>query len=158
MTEIFTYAAEDGIATITWDLPGASMNVLTEEGIRQLDALVDRALADESVRGGIITSAKADFAGGMDLGTLAGIKAQAAAKGGNPAETLFGFVMTLHGVLRKIERGGADPKTNKGGKPFVWATPGTSMGIGMEIALACHHRIAADNPRARLGLPEIKVG
>ncbi|MEO0992575.1 MAG: 3-hydroxyacyl-CoA dehydrogenase NAD-binding domain-containing protein [Pseudomonadota bacterium] len=158
MTEIFTYAAEAGIATITWDLPGASMNVLTEEGIRQLDALVDRALADESVRGGIITSAKADFAGGMDLGTLAGIKAQAAAKGGNPAETLFGFVMTLHGVLRKIERGGADPKTNKGGKPFVWATPGTSMGIGMEIALACHHRIAADNPRARLGLPEIKVG
>ncbi|MFK7941491.1 MAG: 3-hydroxyacyl-CoA dehydrogenase NAD-binding domain-containing protein, partial [Paracoccaceae bacterium] len=63
-----------------------------------------------------------------------------------------------HGVLRKIERGGADPKTNKGGKVFCWAAPGTALGIGLEIGLACHQRIAADNPKAKIGLPEILVG
>ncbi len=158
MTEIFRRAVEDGIATITWDLPGASMNVLNEQGIRELDAHVDAVLADPGIRGAIITSAKKDFAGGMDLNVLARMKAGAAATGGNPAETIFGFVMQLHGVLRKIERAGADPKTGKGGKPFAWASPGTAMGIGTEIGLACHRRFAADNPKAKIGLPEILVG
>ena len=158
MTEIFHYAVQDGIATLTWDLPGASMNVLNEQGIRELDEGIDKALADDAVKGIIITSAKADFAGGMDLNVIADMKARAAAMGGNPAETIFGFVMELHKVLRKIERAGADPKTLKGGKPVCWASPGTAAGIGMEIALACHHRICADNPRAKLGLPEILVG
>jgi 3-hydroxyacyl-CoA dehydrogenase/enoyl-CoA hydratase/3-hydroxybutyryl-CoA epimerase len=155
MTEIFHYATGDGVVTITWDLPGASMNVLNEQGIAEIDAHVDTALADDAIKGVIITSAKKDFAGGMDLNVIARMKAEAEAAGGNPAETIFGFVMQLHGVLRKIERAGADPKTMKGGKPFVWASPGTSMGIGTEIGLACHHRIAADNPKAKIGLPEI---
>ncbi|MCL5777722.1 3-hydroxyacyl-CoA dehydrogenase NAD-binding domain-containing protein [Limibaculum sp. FT325] len=158
MSEIFRLSVDDGIATITWDLPGASMNVLNEQGIRELDAHVDSAITDPSVKGVIITSAKPDFAGGMDLNVLAKMKAEAAATGGDPAARIFGFVMQLHGVLRKIERAGADPKTNKGGKPFVWACPGTSMGIGTEIGLACHRRIAADAPRAKIGLPEILVG
>ena len=158
MSEIFHYAVDDdGIATITWDLPGASMNVLNEQGIRELDAHVDAALADAAVRGVIITSAKPDFAGGMDLNLLARLREEAA-KRGNPAEVIFGFVMELHGVLRKIERAGADPKTLKGGKPFVWASPGTAMGIGLEIGLACHRRIVADKAKAKIGLPEIKVG
>ena len=155
---IFSMAVDDGIATITWDLPGATMNVLNEQGIRELDALVDQVLADEAVTGAIITSGKADFAGGMDLNVIAGVKAQAAAAGGNPAEAVFENIMLLHGVLRKIERAGADPKTKKGGKPFCWASPGTAAGIGLELGLACHHRIAADNPKARIGLPEIMVG
>ena len=158
MTEIFHYATDGAIATITWDLPGASMNLLNEQGIAELDAHVDTALADSAVTGVIITSAKKDFAGGMDLNVIARMKRQAQAAGGNPAETIFGFIMGLHAVLRKIERAGADPKTRKGGKPFVWASPGTSMGIGTEIGLACHHRIAADNPKAKIGLPEILVG
>jgi 3-hydroxyacyl-CoA dehydrogenase / enoyl-CoA hydratase / 3-hydroxybutyryl-CoA epimerase len=157
MSAIFHTAVADGIATITWDLPGASMNVLTEDGIRELDAAVDAVLADPEVKGAILTSGKADFAGGMDLNTLAALKAEAGARG-DAAAVIFGFVMALHGVLRKIERGGADPKTGKGGKPFVWAAPGTAMGIGCELGLACHRRIAADNPRAKIGLPEIMVG
>ncbi len=155
MTDIFTYAVDDGAAVITWDLPGASMNVLTLDGVAQLDACVDRALADDSVRGVVLTSAKRDFAGGMDLKVIAGMKAQA---GADPAATVFGFVMKLHGVLRKIERAGADPKTGKGGKPFAWAAPGTALGIGLELGLACHRRFAADNPKAKIGLPEIMVG
>jgi len=157
MSEIFHLTKSDGIATITWDLPDASMNVLTETGIAELDAHVDDVLADDSIRAAIITSAKPDFAGGMDLRVLAGVTAKAEREP-NPAATIFGFVMRLHGVLRKIERAGADAKTLKGGKPFVWAAPGTAMGIGLEIGLACHHRIAADNPKAKIGLPEIMVG
>ena len=121
MAESFHYDSDHGVATITWNQPETSMNVLTEPAIRELDACVDRALADDSVKGVILTSAKADFAGGMDLRTLAGIKAKAAAEaGGEVAGKLFGFVMALHGVLRKIERAGADPKTLKGVKPFVF--------------------------------------
>ncbi len=158
MSDIFTMAVEDGIATITWDLPGASMNVLTIEGVEQLDGLVDQVIADEAIKGAVITSAKADFAAGMDLGVIASTKQRAAAAGGNVAEGVFDMVMQLHGVLRKIERGGADPKTGTGGKVFCWAAPGTALGIGLEIGLACHQRIAADNASAKIGLPEILVG
>ncbi|SEA38440.1 3-hydroxyacyl-CoA dehydrogenase NAD-binding domain-containing protein [Rubrimonas cliftonensis] len=155
MTEIFSYSVDDGVAVIAWDLPGASMNVLTLDGVAQLDACVDRALADPEVRGAVIASGKRDFAGGMDLGVIATMKERA---GADPAAAIFGFVMQLHGVLRKIERAGADPKTGKGGKPFAWASPGTAMGIGLELGLACHRRFAADNPKAKIGLPEILVG
>ena len=52
-----------------------------------------------------------------------------------------------------------DPKTKKGGKPIACASPGTCAGIGLETALICHHRFfAADNPKAKIGLPEIMVG
>ena len=158
MSDIFTMDTADGIATITWDLPDASMNVLSIEGVHQLDQLVDKVLADDAITGAIITSAKPDFAAGMDLNVIASTKQRAAEAGGHVAEGVFNMVMDLHGVLRKIERAGADPKTNKGGKPFVWAAPGTALGIGLEIGLACHHRIAADNPKAKIGLPEILVG
>ncbi|MEM7058068.1 MAG: 3-hydroxyacyl-CoA dehydrogenase NAD-binding domain-containing protein [Pseudomonadota bacterium] len=158
MTDIFTMDVQDGIATITWDLPGASMNILNEPGVRQLDTLVDQAIADESVKGVILTSGKADFAAGMDLNVIAETKARAAASGGHTPEAIFNQLMEMHGVLRKIERAGADPKTNKGGKPFVWAAPGTALGIGLELGLACHYRVAADNPKAKIGLPEILVG
>ncbi|MEM9430948.1 MAG: 3-hydroxyacyl-CoA dehydrogenase NAD-binding domain-containing protein [Pseudomonadota bacterium] len=157
MTEIFKMAVADGVATITWDLPDATMNVLNEQGIRELDACVDQVLADDAIKGAVITSGKADFAGGMDLNVIAETKSRAAASG-NPAEAVFNMIMELHGVLRKIETAGADPKTKKGGKPFCWAAPGTAAGIGLEIGLACHHRIAADNPKAKIGLPEILVG
>ncbi|MCR9150183.1 MAG: 3-hydroxyacyl-CoA dehydrogenase NAD-binding domain-containing protein [Rhodobacteraceae bacterium] len=152
----FHYSADaDGIATIAWDLPGRSMNVLTFEGIAELDGLIDRALADDGVKGVILTSAKADFAGGMDLNALARMKAEA---GDDPARGLFEGIMRLHGLLRKIERAGMDPKTLKGGKPIVAALPGTAAGIGLELPLACHRIIAADAPKAKIGLPEIKVG
>ncbi len=141
----------DGVATITWDVPGRSMNVMTEAAFRELDAAVDRVLADPAIRGAIITSAKKDFAGGMDLNVLAGMKAMG-------AEGTFGAVMAIHGILRKIERAGMDPKTQAGGKPIVAALPGAALGIGLEVPLACHRIIAADTPKAKIGLPEIMVG
>ncbi|MEM6322929.1 MAG: 3-hydroxyacyl-CoA dehydrogenase NAD-binding domain-containing protein [Pseudomonadota bacterium] len=151
----FHYAVADGIATITWDVADKSMNVLSFDGLRTLDAHIDTALADEGVTGVIITSGKDSFAAGMDLNVLAVLKEQA---GDNPAAGVFDGIMQMHGVLRKIERAGMDPKTLKGAKPIVAALPGLTMGIGYEIALACHHIIAADNPKAKIGLPEIMVG
>jgi 3-hydroxyacyl-CoA dehydrogenase/enoyl-CoA hydratase/3-hydroxybutyryl-CoA epimerase len=104
-----------------------------------------------AVKGIIITSGKKDFAGGMDLNVIAAMRA-----GG--AQAIFDGVMQMHQVLRKIERAGMDPKTLKGGKPIVAALPGTALGIGLELPLSCHRIIAADNPKAKIGLPEIMVG
>ena len=91
----------------------------------------------------------------MDLNVLAQMKEQA---GADPARGLFDGIMALHRLLRKIERAGMDPKTLKGGKPVAWAAPGLSAGIGTEIGLACHRRFMADNPKAKVGLPEILIG
>jgi 3-hydroxyacyl-CoA dehydrogenase/enoyl-CoA hydratase/3-hydroxybutyryl-CoA epimerase len=145
----------DGVAVITWDVPSKSMNVLTREAFATVDGLIDEALANDAVKGIVITSGKETFAGGMDLNTLATIRAEA---GDEPANALFEFTMTGHRILRKLERAGMDPKTNKGGKPVACAIPGTCAGIGTEIALACHRRFMADNPKAKIGLPEIMVG
>ncbi|GAB4269740.1 MAG: 3-hydroxyacyl-CoA dehydrogenase NAD-binding domain-containing protein [Pararhodobacter sp.] len=155
MTE-FHYAVDaDGVAIITWDVPGKSMNVFSFEGQKELDAAIDKALADDAVKGVIITSGKDSFAGGMDLNVLADLRTKA---GDNPAQGLFDGISAMHAVLRKIERAGMDPKTNKGGKPIAAAVTGTAMGIGLEIPLACHRIFVADNPKAQIGLPEIKVG
>ena len=148
----FTWSLDaDGVATITWDVPGKSMNVMSMAGFAELDALIDRALADAAVKGVIITSGKKDFAGGMDLNLLANMRA-----GG--AQAIFDGVMQMHGVLRKIELAGMDFKTKKGGKPIVAALPGTALGIGLELPLATHRIFAADNAKAKIGLPEIMVG
>ncbi|MDA5095654.1 3-hydroxyacyl-CoA dehydrogenase NAD-binding domain-containing protein [Aliiroseovarius sp. KMU-50] len=152
----FNYSVDaDGVATISWDVPGKSMNVLSYAALEELNGHIDTVLADEAVKGAIITSGKKDFAGGMDLNVIAQMKEDA---GDDPAKGLFDGIMQMHGVLRKIERAGMDVKTNKGGKPIVAALPGIALGIGLEIPLACHRIIAADNPKAKIGLPEILVG
>ncbi|MEJ6389277.1 3-hydroxyacyl-CoA dehydrogenase NAD-binding domain-containing protein [Gymnodinialimonas ulvae] len=155
MTDFTMQVHDDGVAVITWNVPGKSMNVLNREAFATCEALIDQALADDAVKGIVITSGKKDFAGGMDLNVLASIREES---GDNPAQGLFDFIMNGHRILRKIERAGMEPKTNKGGKPIACALPGTCAGIGTEIALACHHRVMADNPKAKIGLPEILVG
>ncbi|PKP73743.1 MAG: 3-hydroxyacyl-CoA dehydrogenase [Alphaproteobacteria bacterium HGW-Alphaproteobacteria-6] len=152
----FTYSVDaDGVAILTWDCPGKSMNVMTREAFALVSEMIDAALADPAVKGIIVTSGKDTFAGGMDLNVLARIREEA---GDNPAQALFDFTMSGHHILRKLERAGMDAKTLKGAKPVVCAIPGTSAGIGTEVALACHRRIMADNPKAKIGLPEILVG
>ncbi|MEO0862886.1 MAG: 3-hydroxyacyl-CoA dehydrogenase NAD-binding domain-containing protein [Pseudomonadota bacterium] len=155
MADFTMNTGDDGVAIITWDVKEKSMNVLSLEGWDELDALVDQALADDAVKGVVITSGKDTFAGGMDLNIIAKMKASA---GDEPAKGLMDGLMRSHGILRKIERAGMDAKTNKGGKPIAAALPGTALGIGLEIPLACHRIFAADNPKAKIGLPEIMVG
>ncbi len=151
MTDFTMSTDADGVATITWDVAAKSMNVMSTEAFGLLSDLVDQALADAAVKGIILTSGKKDFAGGMDLNVIARMRA-----GG--AQAIFDGVMQMHQTLRKIERAGMDPKTLKGGKPIVAALPGTALGIGLELPLSCHRIIAADNPKAKIGLPEIMVG
>ncbi|MGC1494598.1 MAG: 3-hydroxyacyl-CoA dehydrogenase NAD-binding domain-containing protein [Sulfitobacter sp.] len=156
MTDFTSKTDKDGVATITWDVPEKSMNVMSFEGLGELNDLIDAALADDAVKGVIITSGKdGSFAGGMDLNLLAKMKEDA---GDDPARGLFEGTMKMHHMLRKIERAGMDAKTNKGGKPIVSVLPGTAVGIGLELPLATHRIFAANNPKARIGLPEIMVG
>ena len=156
MTDFTMKTDAEGVATITWDTLGKSMNVMNQQGYLDLDALIDEALADDAVKGVIITSGKpGSFAGGMDLNIIATMKEAA---GDDPARGLMDGLMACHRILRKIERAGQDPKTNKGGKPIACCLPGTALGIGLEIPLACHRIFAADNPKAKIGLPEIMVG
>ncbi|NKX39029.1 3-hydroxyacyl-CoA dehydrogenase NAD-binding domain-containing protein [Tritonibacter mobilis] len=155
MTDFKYDVDADGIAIITWDAEGKSMNVLTREAFGLVEEYIDRALGDDAVKGVVITSGKKDFAGGMDLNVLATIREES---GENPAQGLFDFTMNGHRILRKLERAGMDAKTNKGGKPIACAINGTCAGIGTEIALACHYRSMTDNPKAKIGLPEILLG
>ncbi|MBO9467401.1 enoyl-CoA hydratase/isomerase family protein [Tropicibacter sp. R15_0] len=155
MTDFTMEKGADGVAVITWDVKGKSMNVLSTEALQALSDQVDDALADEAVKGIVITSGKDSFAAGMDLNIIAKMKEMA---GDNPAQGVFDGVMAMHGVLRKIERAGMDPKTNKGGKPIAAALPGTALGIGLELPLSTHRIFCADNPKAKIGLPEVMVG
>jgi len=144
----------DGIALITWDMADRSMNVITTGVIEELGALVDKVSADPTIKGVVVTSGKDAFCGGADLTMLEGMGAMFAnlvRTKGEEAAAAFVFEESrkLSQVYRRIETCG---------KPWVCALNGTAMGGGFEFALACHHRIATDNPKTRLGLPEIKVG
>ena len=144
----------DGIAVITWDMADRSMNVITTEVIEELGTLVDKVAADSAIKGAVATSGKDAFCGGADLTMLEGMGAVFAnlvrTKGEEEAAAfVFDESRKLSQVYRRLETSG---------KPWVCALNGTAMGGGFEFALACHYRVATDNPRTRLGLPEIKVG
>ncbi|MCY1327487.1 Fatty acid oxidation complex subunit alpha [compost metagenome] len=129
-----------GIATLSWNMPGRSQNVLNGESCEALFAAIERAVTDDAVNGILMTSAKPDFIAGGDLEWLLSA---------NDAGELFGRVMRLHRALRRLETSG---------KPVAMALPGMTLGGGLEIALAGHYRVAADNPKARFGLPEVTLG
>jgi 3-hydroxyacyl-CoA dehydrogenase/enoyl-CoA hydratase/3-hydroxybutyryl-CoA epimerase len=155
MTE-FKYSIDsDGVAIISWDVPNKTMNVMSLEGLNELDKHFDSALSDDKVKGIVVTSGKRDFAGGMDLNVLADMKTT---QGENPALGLFNGIMQIHKLLRKIELAGMNPKTKKGAKPVAAAITGTAAGIGLELPLACHRIFAIDNEKSKIGLPEILVG
>jgi 3-hydroxyacyl-CoA dehydrogenase / enoyl-CoA hydratase / 3-hydroxybutyryl-CoA epimerase len=154
MTDFTLETGADGVAIITWDVPGKSMNVMSFEGLRALETCIDAALGDDAVKGIVITSGKDSFAGGMDLNILAGLRD---AVEGDPARGVFDGVMQMHTLLRKIELAGMDPKTRTGGKPIAAALTGTAMGIGYELPLATHRIFMAEG-KGKVGLPEIMVG
>ena len=152
----FIYSKDkDNIVLIQWDVKDKKMNVLTLEGIISLKECVDKALNDETAIGIIIGSGKIDFSGGMDLNILLSMMSKSSSDFSNIA---FKTIMEIHELLRKIELAGRNKTTKKRAKPVVWASSGISAGIGTEIALACHYRITTNEPRSKIGLPEILVG
>ena len=130
----------EGIATLEWDLPGRSQNVLNEETMAAFAACVQKALADPAVKGLLVASAKADFIAGGDLEML--LKA-------TDAQAMSDNLKGWHKLMRTLETTG---------KPVAAALNGTTLGGGLEVALACHYRVAADNPKARFGFPEVTLG
>ena len=144
----------DGVALVTWDSPDRSMNVLTPEVIAEMASIVDAITNDAAIKGVVITSGKEGFSGGADLTMLKSMGdeyARLAKAEGKEAAMRF-FVdrsKQLSLVYRRLETCG---------KPVAAAINGVCMGGGFELALACHYRIVADSEKARVGLPEIKVG
>ncbi len=144
----------DGIALATWDSPGRSMNVVTPEVVAELATIVDRIATDAAIKGAVFTSGKEGFSGGADLTMLktAGDEYARLAKVEGEKAAMRAFVdrvKQLSLTFRRLETCG---------KPVAAAINGVCMGGGFELALACHYRIVADDDRARVGLPEIKVG
>ena len=144
----------DGIALVTWNMPGRSMNVWNEAAIAEFSHIVERVVGEEAIKGLVITSGKDTFCAGADLTMLAAMKdrfALASAERGEKAamKTLFEDVGKLSHMCRRMELAK---------KPVVAAINGTALGGGFELALAAHARIAAHNDKTRLGLPEVKVG
>src|SRR5690606_8706295 len=140
----------DGVALLTVDVPGQSMNVITPEFMDELDAAIDRIKADEAIKDAVITSGKdTAFLAGADLKWIGGIVESARAKGEMTAREVFDATFRLSGLFRKLETCG---------KPVAAAINGLALGGGLELALSCHYRVVADNPKALLGLPEVLVG
>ncbi|RUZ80056.1 3-hydroxyacyl-CoA dehydrogenase [Mesorhizobium sp. M7A.F.Ca.US.006.01.1.1] len=143
----------DGIALITWDMPGRSMNVFTEEAMRELNAIVDKVAGDAAIKGAVITSGKDTFSGGADITLLQKMLTTFAAEKGKDAEkatkALFDNAGMMTGLFRKLETCG---------KPWVSAINGTCMGGAFELSLACHGRVAADSDKVKMALPEVKIG
>lgn len=133
----------EGIVTLTLDDPGASANTMNDLYRRSMTAVVERLHAEvEQVVGVIITSAKKTFFAGGNLGLMQQARPEDAAE-------LFATVEEVKAALRRLE---TFPR------PVVAAIGGAALGGGLEIALAANHRIALDDRRVQLGLPEATLG
>lgn len=133
-----------GIAVLTIDLKDRSMNVVTPEFLSEFDQAIDQIVADESIKGAVIASGKSSFNAGADLLDIV----DEIDPGADPKEA-FAKWGGLQQLYRKLETCG---------KPIVAAINGTALGGGLELCLGCHHRVAANNPKAKIGLPEVQVG
>jgi 3-hydroxyacyl-CoA dehydrogenase/enoyl-CoA hydratase/3-hydroxybutyryl-CoA epimerase len=135
----------DGIALITFDVPGRSMNTLTSGVMKEIPEWVERIKTDDAIKGAVLTSGKASgFCAGADLGDMAG-----GMLAGGSLQDAYDAGWKLNGALRALETCG---------KPVAAAINGLALGGGLELTLACHYRVVGDDNKIQLGLPEIKVG
>jgi len=133
----------DGIVTLILDDPAQRANTMNAAYQESMHAAVQRLTVEkDTITGVVLTSAKPTFFAGGDLNMLAGVNDENAA-------SFAAGVEQIKADLRALE---------KLGKPVVAALGGAALGGGLEIALACHHRIALDNPKATFGLPEVTLG
>jgi 3-hydroxyacyl-CoA dehydrogenase / enoyl-CoA hydratase / 3-hydroxybutyryl-CoA epimerase len=143
-----------GLALVTWDSPGRTMNLLDAAVKDELSAIVEQVTADPAIKGVVITSGKESFSAGADLASLEAMSrsyTEVLASRGEAAANQYVFDESRKTsvLFRRIETCG---------KPWVAAINGIAVGGGFELTLACHHRVAADSDKTRVGLPEIKVG
>ncbi|MCP3864029.1 MAG: fatty acid oxidation complex subunit alpha FadJ, partial [Aestuariibacter sp.] len=141
-TSAFTLSRQDnGIAVLTMDVPGESMNTLKQAFGDDITKILDEIEADNSIKGVVLISGKpSSFVAGADITMLDACttaeEAQALAKGGQD-------------IFDRIEKMRAT---------FVAAIHGPALGGGLELALACHYRVCTDAPATQLGVPEVQLG
>jgi len=136
-----TQTIEGGVAVLTLDLPGETVNKLSTAFGHELDGMLTRLKDDGAVRAVVLISGKKDvFVAGADIDELARVRSQAEAE-----------EMSREGqeLMNRIEQ---FPK------PVVAAIHGACLGGGCELALACHWRVATDHPKTVIGLPEVQLG
>ncbi|TAF63274.1 MAG: 3-hydroxyacyl-CoA dehydrogenase [Cytophagales bacterium] len=138
------YNVNEGVAIISWNMEGYPMNVLNEKSIEAFNGAIDKAIADTEVKGIIITSEKDSFVAGADLNMITRLFEQKV-----DAKQGLENARALNQVFRKYETCG---------KPVATVITGHALGGGFEICLASHYRIMVNNPKAKVGLPESKIG
>lgn len=133
----------DGVAILTLDNADESMNVVSDDWLGEMNIAIADLRDDESVTGVIITSGKPAFMAGADL------KLMVQGYGALTRHDAFEFSQKASAMHRSLETMG---------KPVACAMNGLALGGGFELALACHHRVLVDDPRAVVGLPEVNLG
>src|ERR1700761_7003208 len=143
-TNIIRWQADaDGVVVLTMDAPGQSANTLSEQFVTALTETVARLRAErDTITGVVLTSAKKTFFAGGDLHELVALRPQDAAR-------FSAHIDHIKAQLRALETLG---------RPVVAAINGAALGGGLELALAAHHRIAADVPGCQVGFPEVGLG
>lgn len=139
---MLSYNLLHNVAILSINVANQAMNVLNDESIPALAKALEQAYADPEAKGIIITSERPEFIAGADLRMILN-------NNGKAPEELYQLSRSLNTIFRKME-------TN--GKPIVAAINGTALGGGYEVCLACHHRVAINNPKALIGLPEVTIG
>ncbi len=140
--DLFEFSVDgDGIGLLVINQVNNPTNLFSSSFIDAYLTVASEAVADENVKGVIVTSGRSMFMPGADLRELRTM--------GSDPKGQFEGMMRMHARFRGIETGGT---------PFVAAINGTAMGGGLELCLACHHRIVLNNHRIKLGFPEAKVG
>ncbi|MAR91349.1 MAG: 3-hydroxyacyl-CoA dehydrogenase [Pseudomonadales bacterium] len=143
MSEAIRYEKDnDNIVVLTMDAPGQSANTMNEAYKSAMDQCLERLEQESDLAGVIITSAKKTFFAGGDLNDL--VKATP-----ELAQEFMDSVSAIKAQLRRLEQLPA---------PVVAAINGAALGGGYEICLACNHRIAINNPKTKIGLPEVTLG
>ncbi|MCW2986482.1 MAG: 3-hydroxyacyl-CoA dehydrogenase [Conexibacter sp.] len=133
----------DGIVVLTLDDPNQSANTMNRAYIESMGATVERLEAEKGdIKGVVLTSAKKTFFAGGDLNDLKSVTREDAAE-------FAAGIREVKAQLRRLETLGV---------PVVAAINGAALGGGLEIALAAHHRVIVDDPKAKLGFPEVKLG
>ena len=140
MLENATVTVTDDIALLSIRLAGESVNKIGPVFVAALDGALEQCLAHPGLRGIILTSGHRDFCAGADLELVYRT---------TEAAPLLAATQALHAALRRLETCGV---------PVVAAINGPALGGGYEVALACHHRIALDDGRVQIGLPEVSLG
>ncbi|WP_144792117.1 3-hydroxyacyl-CoA dehydrogenase NAD-binding domain-containing protein [Kocuria palustris] len=140
---MIAWERDDDLVVLTMDDPDAGVNTMNGPYQDALEGALARLEAErDSIAGVVLTSGKKDFFAGGDLKALR-------EAGPGDAQEIFALTQQIKSPLRRLETLGL---------PVAAALNGSALGGGLEIALACHHRICAGDPRIRLGLPEVTLG